>query len=273
MSASSPADEPQLRSEAGEDARKHAPAVQRNRDVIASVLINVLPRDGLVLELASGSGEHAVHFASLFPGLTWQPSDPDQHALASIEAWRSRAGLANLLQPLRIDAAAPEWPIKAADAMVCINMSHISPWSATEGLIAGAQRLLKSGPPSLSLRAIQTRRNGGCAQQCCVRRIIARAQSRLGPAGRRRCDRAGSTARLWPLRYCRHAREQSLHHRLRRVSGDKSLMLWLEFDLVNRARSDLIGRVAKFEHRQSIVSFPLHAINRTPDSTGAPATL
>jgi hypothetical protein len=99
MSANSPAEE---------DARKHAPATQRNRDVIASVLINVLPRDGLVLELASGSGEHAVHFASLFPGLTWQPSDPDPRALASIEAWRSRAGFANLLQPLRIDAAAPE---------------------------------------------------------------------------------------------------------------------------------------------------------------------
>ena len=145
MSANSPAHEPVLRSEAGEDARKHAPATQRNRDVIASVLINVLPRDGLVLELASGSGEHAVHFASLFPGLTWQPSDPDPRALASIEAWRSRAGLPNLLQPLRIDAAAPEWPIKAADALVCINMTHISPWSATEGLIAGAQRLLKPG--------------------------------------------------------------------------------------------------------------------------------
>jgi len=138
---------PWLASEAGGEARKHAPATQRNRDVIASVLRDRLPRSGLVLELASGSGEHAIHFASLFPQLTWQPSDPDPQALASIESWRNHAGLANVLPPLQIDATSPEWPVKAADAVLCINMIHISPWSATQGLIAGAQRLLKSGKP------------------------------------------------------------------------------------------------------------------------------
>lgn len=147
MTVDPPAAEPWLASEAGGGPRKQSPSVQRNRDVIASVLRDVLPRDGLVLEVASGSGEHVVHFASLFPRLTWQPSDPDPHALASIEAWRSHAGFANVLPPLQIDAAAPEWPLKEADAVLCINMTHISPWSATQGVIAGAQRLLEPGQP------------------------------------------------------------------------------------------------------------------------------
>jgi hypothetical protein len=138
---------PWLASEAEGQERKFAPAVSRNRDAIASVLGGLLPVDGLVLEIASGSGEHAVHFASLFPQLAWQPSDPDPHALASIEAWRNHAGPANLLAPLDLDAAAPVWPIKAADAVLCINMIHISPWASTSGLIAGAGRLLKSGQP------------------------------------------------------------------------------------------------------------------------------
>jgi hypothetical protein len=147
MSVDPPAAEPWLAPEGGGEVRKQAPSTQRNRDVIASVLRDVLPRDGLILEVASGSGEHAVHFASLFPRLTWQPSDPDPHALASIEAWRNHVGFANVLPPLQIDAATPEWPIKEADAVLCINMIHISPWSATQGLIAGAQRLLKPGKP------------------------------------------------------------------------------------------------------------------------------
>ena len=147
MTINPPAAEPWLASEAGGEVRKQSPSVQRNRDAIASVLRDVLPRDGLVLEVASGSGEHVVHFASLFPRLTWQPSDPDPHALASIEAWRSHAGFANVLPPLQIDATAPEWPIEGADAVLCINMAHISPWSATRGLIGGARRLLEPGRP------------------------------------------------------------------------------------------------------------------------------
>jgi hypothetical protein len=126
--------------------KRHAPATARNRAPIAAVLAEELPATGLVLELASGSGEHAVHFARAFPQLQWQPSDPDPAALASIEAWRSEAGLENLCAPLAIDAAG-DWPIAAADAVVCINMIHISPTTSSEGLFAGAGRVLGPSAP------------------------------------------------------------------------------------------------------------------------------
>jgi SAM-dependent methyltransferase len=123
-----------------------SPATARNRDPILEVLRPRLPHHGLVLEVASGAGEHAVHMARALPGLDWRPTDPDPVALESIAAWRDAAGLANLLAPLRLDAAAPDsWPVEAADAMVCINMVHISPWAATEGLMAGAARVLPPG--------------------------------------------------------------------------------------------------------------------------------
>lgn len=147
MSSETAAAQPWLASEAEGEGRKFAPAVQRNREAIAAVLDDLLPSNGVVLELASGSGEHAVYFAGLFPHLNWQPSDPDPHALASIEAWREHAGLSNLLAPLNIDAGASAWPIETVDAVLCINMVHISPWSSTEGLIAGSARLLKPGQP------------------------------------------------------------------------------------------------------------------------------
>ena len=122
------------------DVRKHAPATVRNRDAIAGALAEILPPAGCVLEIASGSGEHCAHFAQAFPALTWQPSDPDETALASIAAWT--AGLGNVRSPLRIDAAADDWPIDAVDAVLCINMVHISPWEATLGLLAGSARRL-----------------------------------------------------------------------------------------------------------------------------------
>jgi SAM-dependent methyltransferase len=123
-----------------------SPAAARNRDPIAEVLRPRLPAVGTVLELASGSGEHAVHNARAFPRLDWQPSDFDLQALASIAAWRRQTELPNLLEPVRIDATAPEtWPLARADAVVCINMIHISPWAATEGLMRGASRLLPPG--------------------------------------------------------------------------------------------------------------------------------
>ncbi|MGZ3275808.1 MAG: DUF938 domain-containing protein, partial [Caulobacteraceae bacterium] len=101
---------------------------------------------GLVLEVAAGAGEHAVYFASAFAALQWQPTDADAEALASITAWRQHAGLDNLLPPLCLDAAQPDaWPVERADAVVAINMIHISPWSATAGLMAGAARALPSG--------------------------------------------------------------------------------------------------------------------------------
>lgn len=124
-----------------------SPAAERNRDAIASVLGRWLPAVGTVLEVASGSGEHAVHFARAFPDLTWQPSDPDAEALASVAAWREEAGLANLLAPVALDAASADWPLDRADAIVCVNMVHISPWAATVGLFAGAARLLAPGAP------------------------------------------------------------------------------------------------------------------------------
>jgi SAM-dependent methyltransferase len=127
--------------------KRHAPAAGRNREPIASVLTEELPITGLVLEVASGTGEHAVHFARTFPRLDWQPSDPDPDALESIAAWREEAGLANLRVPVLLDASAGDWPVARAEAVVCINMAHISPVAATEGLLAGAARLLAPGAP------------------------------------------------------------------------------------------------------------------------------
>ncbi|WP_380871453.1 SAM-dependent methyltransferase [Sphingomonas sp. DBB INV C78] len=130
-----------------EDRRRHAPATARNRDPILAILRAELPESGTVLEVASGTGEHAVHFAGALPGLIWQPSDPDLDALTSIRAWAEAARLPNLRPPLLLDAVAADWPIAQADALICINMVHISPWAATLGLMAGAARILPAGAP------------------------------------------------------------------------------------------------------------------------------
>lgn len=124
--------------------KRFAPATERNRDAIVAVLRDALPSSGAVLEVASGSGEHAVHFAVAFPSLDWQPSDPDPAALASIAAWRAEADLPNLRPPIQLDAA-DDWPIAQADAILCINMTHIAPWEATLGLLNGAGASLPSG--------------------------------------------------------------------------------------------------------------------------------
>ena len=131
-----------------DDARLFAPAVARNRAPIVAVLERVLPCQGLVLEVASGSGEHAAYFARAMSRLRWQPSDADPRARASIAAFCAEAGLPNLLPPLDLDAAAATWPIEAAAAVICVNMIHIAPWSAARGLMAGAARLL---PPKAVL--------------------------------------------------------------------------------------------------------------------------
>ena len=128
-----------------EDARRSAPAALRNREPIAEVLGNWLPESGLVLEIASGTGEHAAFFAERFPGLEWQPSDVDEGALDSIRAWRSRAALPNLREPVRLDASQSDWPIESADALLSINRVHISPWQSALGLLDGAERLLPGG--------------------------------------------------------------------------------------------------------------------------------
>jgi SAM-dependent methyltransferase len=150
-------------------AKRSAPAALRNREPIAEVLGEWLPLRGVVLEVASGSGEHAIHFAEQFPSLDWQPTDVHPDALLSIEAWRKTAELPNLRAPLLLDAASPDWPVQRADAVLSIkmdsdscddpktarkggfdvvlnlNMIHISPWSAALGLLDGAARVLKRG--------------------------------------------------------------------------------------------------------------------------------
>ena len=129
------------------DDRLYYPATQRNRDAILDVLRDALPPAGLVLEIASGSGEHVMHFAQALPGLTFQPSDPDADALRSIAAWAAERRLANIRPPVMLDASSDHWPVTQADAILCINMIHISPWPATLGLLRGAARVLPAGAP------------------------------------------------------------------------------------------------------------------------------
>lgn len=127
--------------------KQHAPATVRNREPLAAILDRELPRSGLLLEVASGSGEHAVYFARRYPDLQWQPSDCSSEALASIAAWQADEGAPNLRAPLYLDTQMPDWPISRADAILCINMVHISPWGATEGLFTGGEALLAPGAP------------------------------------------------------------------------------------------------------------------------------
>lgn len=121
----------------------HAPAADRNKQPILDVLRPLLPKPALVITIAEGSGQHVVHFAQYLPHVTFQPTDRDPDALASIGAHRAEAALANIRPAMTLDAADSTWPIEYADAVVCINMIHISPWSASEGLFRGASRVLR----------------------------------------------------------------------------------------------------------------------------------
>ncbi|MFN2424809.1 MAG: DUF938 domain-containing protein [Candidatus Binatia bacterium] len=127
------------------DRRRFAPATERNREPILAVLRRVLPAHGTVLEIAAGTGEHAVYFAAAFPSLTWQPSDGDSDAAVSIAAWREADGTSNLNAPLLLDAAGSDWPVGTVDAIFSANMIHIAPWVACLGLMAGARRHLAPG--------------------------------------------------------------------------------------------------------------------------------
>lgn len=127
--------------------KRSAPAALRNRGPIHDVLRQWLPGAGLVLEVASGTGEHALAFAEAFPALIWQPSDPDPEARASIAAWRDEEGTPNLCPPLALDVASGDWPVTRADAILAINLVHISPPEASTGLLDGAARLLPAGAP------------------------------------------------------------------------------------------------------------------------------
>ena len=128
-------------------AKGFAPAAERNRGPILEVLRRVLPPSGTVLEIASGTGQHAVFFSQHLPALRWQPSDPAPDALSSIVAWVDEEARDNLLSPVRLDVREPMWPVREVDAMLCINMIHISPWESTVALFAGARRLLTEGAP------------------------------------------------------------------------------------------------------------------------------
>lgn len=131
-------------------SKKYAPATERNREPIRQVLKAELPQGGgLLLEIAAGTGEHAVYLSNAFPQWRWQPTDPDPEAIASIAAWRDEHGGENLLKPAQLDASASRWPVDRADAMLCVNMTHISPRAATQGLLAAAGRLLDKGAPLL----------------------------------------------------------------------------------------------------------------------------
>ena len=148
----------------------------RNREPILEVLRRVLPPRGLVLEVASGSGEHAAYFAKMLPTLLWQPTDPDPRALASIAAHRTAADAPNLLSQLWLDAMSEQWPVQRADALVCINMIHITPWAASKGLMTGAERTLRSGGVSLPLWSLPDQRSSHRPEQPRVRRLAANAE-------------------------------------------------------------------------------------------------
>jgi SAM-dependent methyltransferase len=125
--------------------KRHAQAPERNREPLLAVLREVLPASGTVLEVASGTGQHAVFFARAFPGLLWQPTDLEPESLDSIAAWRAEESLPNLLPPLPLDASSDTWPVDSADAVLNVNMIHISPWASCQGLMRGAGRVLAPG--------------------------------------------------------------------------------------------------------------------------------
>ena len=128
--------------------RRHAPHTLRNREPILAVLQRVLPPAGVLLEIASGTGEHAAFMAPrLSPGLIWQPSDSRSAALSDIDGHAKDSGCHRIRPAVHLDTTATHWPIDGADAVFCANMIHIAPWAAAEGLFAGAARLLKPGAP------------------------------------------------------------------------------------------------------------------------------
>ena len=126
-------------------AAQSSAAAERNKEPILTVLRRFLPENGAVLEIASGTGQHVLHFAQALPNLTWQPSDPDPEARSSIAAWATRGGVTNIRTPLDLDVRSDAWPVQRADAVICINMIHISPWTATLGLMSGTGGLLREG--------------------------------------------------------------------------------------------------------------------------------
>lgn len=122
--------------------KRFSEACERNKDPILAVLKEIFPKQGLVLEIASGTGQHAIHFASNLPDITWQPSDMDPELRSSVHAWRAEFNLENLNAPVHLDVTSENWPVENADVMMCANMIHIAPWEACIGLLEGAGRIL-----------------------------------------------------------------------------------------------------------------------------------
>ena len=204
--------------------RQHAPAAERNREPILAVLRRVLPASGVVLEIASGTGQHVTHFAAALPGLVWQPSDPDADARASIAAWTAHAGLTNVRAPLELDVERTPWGIDAAQAVLCINMIHISPWTATRGIIRRREPPARQRRCTVSVWAVPASRRAYVAEQRSVRSAVAQPQSGVGRA------QYGSRGGAWRgARVCvrgagRDAGEQfqsGAHETLARESGRK----------------------------------------------------
>jgi SAM-dependent methyltransferase len=131
--------------EALADGRLISPSAERNKEPIAQVLMRVLPAEGDVLEVGSGTGQHILHFARAMPHLRWQPTERDANCLTSIERWLAADALPNVVPPVRLDVHDEVWPVSDATAVVCINMIHIAPPSATEALLRGASRVLSAG--------------------------------------------------------------------------------------------------------------------------------
>ncbi len=137
-----------MRAPSAADELPNAPAAARNQAPLTEALRRLLPEHGSVLEVASGTGQHAAHWAGRFPGLDWQPSDGDPEAMRAIEAWRRAADHPNLRAPQLLDVGDPDWPSQVDSpfaAVVCVNLLHISPWPTTEQLLAGCSRVLQPG--------------------------------------------------------------------------------------------------------------------------------
>jgi cyclopropane fatty-acyl-phospholipid synthase-like methyltransferase len=129
------------------DARRYAPSSARNRDPLLQVLKSLLPQTGTILEIASGTGEHACYFAPAFGTAIWQPTDADESAIASIKAHRQADAPANLAPPLHLNVMEPEWHVGSVDAVLCVNMVHIAPWACCENLLQGCAHVLSPGAP------------------------------------------------------------------------------------------------------------------------------
>jgi hypothetical protein len=191
------------------DDRQYTPATLRNRDFILNVLRDVLPKTGVILEIASGSGEHVVHFARNLPSLVFQPSDPDQDALLSVAAWANATGVTNVRAPIALDALHSVWPIASADGIICINMIHISPWEATVGLIKGAAAILPSRSPLYLYGPYKREGFETAPSNQAFDRSHRRSQSVLGSARPRRGSRDRALRWILGSGYHRNARKQS----------------------------------------------------------------